>query len=162
PQDLCIRSDADIIFREIDAGLEQRDQLEQRLFERRDTARDRALDLLSGDARLVECRSFDEIANRFGPRQIDAAVEERAHRDPARSRQPRSGLDRALQAVPQYDRRAVAGDLNHILGGVRAWAFEEAHYHPVDIGELGQGGAPGPPFEGIPEPEDAPGDGPGV
>ena len=92
PQNLLGRRDADVVFGEIDAGFEQRDQLQQLLLDRRDAARDRAARLLRGDARLVERGGFDQVADGFGLRQVDAAVEEGAQRELAGLGQPRAGL----------------------------------------------------------------------
>ena len=91
-QDLCGGRHADIVFGEIDAGFEQRDQLEQLLLDRGDAARDRAADLLRGHARLVERGGFDQVAHGFGLRQIDAAVEKSAQGELAGLGQTRAGL----------------------------------------------------------------------
>ena len=117
-QDFVRRGDADVVFGEIDAGFEQRDQFEQLLLERREAARDGAIHLLRGDARLVERGGVDQVADGLGLRQVDAAVEEGAQRELAGFGQARAGVERALHGVAQHDRRAVAGDLDHVFGGV--------------------------------------------
>ena len=60
------------------------------LLQRRDAARDRAIHLLRRDARLVERGGFDQVADRFGLRQVDAAVQEGAQREFAGFGQARS------------------------------------------------------------------------
>ena len=117
-QDLGGGRDADIVLGEIDAGFEQRDQFEQLRLDGREAARDRALRLLRGDARLVERGGLDEIADGFGLRQIDAAVQERAQREFARFGEARAGAHGAIETVAQDDGRAVAGDFDYVFGGV--------------------------------------------
>ena len=68
------RRHADIVFGEIDAGFEQRDQFQQLLLQRSDAPRNRAAGLLCGDARLVERGGVDQVADGLGLRQVDAAV----------------------------------------------------------------------------------------
>ncbi len=93
-QDLVGGRHADVVFGEIDAGFEQRDQLQQLLLERGDAARNRAARLLRGDARLVERGGFDQVAHGFGLRQVDAAVEKGAQREFAGLGQARAGFQR--------------------------------------------------------------------
>ncbi len=162
-QDLGGRRHADIVFGEIDAGFEQRDQFQQLLLERRDAARDGAVHLLRGDARLIERGGFDQVAHGFGLRQIDAAVEESAQGELAGLGQARAGLERALHGVAQHDRRAVAGDLDHVFGGVRARRGEERDHHLVDrwpsrraVARAGHARAASPARSGM---QDALGDG---
>ena len=61
------------------------------LLERRDAARNRAPGLLRGDAGLVERGGFDQVADGFGLRQVDAAVEKGAQGEFARLGQARAG-----------------------------------------------------------------------
>ena len=91
-QDLRGGRDADVVFGEIDAGFEQRDQLQQLLLERRDAAGDGALHLLRGDARLVERGGVDQVADGLGLRQVDAAVEEGAQGELAGLGEARAGF----------------------------------------------------------------------
>ena len=53
----------------------------------------------------------------------------------------------ALDAMPQHDGRAVAGNLDDVFGGVRARTLEEGDHDLIDgaallIGELGKRGGP--------------------
>ena len=75
----CVGQDGHIVFGEIDAGFEHGDQLNQLLLDRLQTPGESAFKLLRGDLRLVERLRVDEIADRFGLCEIDAAVEEGAH-----------------------------------------------------------------------------------
>ncbi len=86
----------------------------------RDAARDGAVDLLRGDARLIERGGIDQVANGFGLRQIDAAVQIRAQRELAGFGEARAGFEGALDGIPQHDGRAMAGDLDYVFGGVGA------------------------------------------
>ena len=158
-QDLRGGRHADIVFGEIDAGFEQRDQFQQLLLERRDAARDGAVHLLRGDARLVERGGVDQIAHGFGLRQIDAAVQIRAQREFARLGQARAGFERALQREAQDDRRAVAGDLDHVFGGVGSRRGEEGDHHFIDYRpSFASWRMPGPPIGRGAELQDAFGD----
>ena len=87
-------------------------------FDRREQARHRALRLLRGDARLIERGGFDQIADGFGVRQIDAAVEISAQGEFARFGEAGAGAYGAVETVAQNDGRAVAGDFDHVFGGV--------------------------------------------
>ena len=118
-QNLLVGGNVDIVFGEIDAGLQQRNQLEQLLFQRSDAARYGSLDLLCSDTRLVDRRGFDEIADSLGLRKIEAAVEIRAKRELAWFGKARSGEHGPFHAVTQHDGSAMTGDLDHVLGGVR-------------------------------------------
>jgi hypothetical protein len=104
------------------------------LLERRDAARNRAARLLRGDARLVERGGFDQVADGFGLGQIDAAVEKGAQGEFAGLGQARAGFEGALHGVAQHHRRAVAGDFDHVFGGVGARGLEEGDQHLVDGG----------------------------
>ena len=107
------------------------------LLERRDPAGHRALHLPGGDLRLVERGGLDQVAHGLGPRQIDAPVEKGAQRELAGLGEPRARLAGALQGEAQHDRRAVAGDLHHVLGGIGAGPCEEGDHHLVDRVALG-------------------------
>src|SRR5262249_4078006 len=79
----------------------------------------------------------DQVANRLCLRQIEAAVEKGAEGEFAGIGQTRARSEGALDRMAQHDRRAVAGDLNQVLGGVGAGTFEERDDHLVDGGTLG-------------------------
>ena len=72
--------------------------------------------MLGRDACLIERRGFDQIANGFGARQIDAAVEVCAQCEFAGLGQSRAGIHRAVEAMAQNYRRTVAGNFDHIFG----------------------------------------------
>ena len=62
---------------EVDARFEQGDQLDQFLLDWLQVASgERTLELLRGDLRLVKSLRLDQIANRFGLRQVDASIQE--------------------------------------------------------------------------------------
>ena len=123
--------DVDVVFGEVDAGFEQRDQLEQLLLERRDPPRNGALHLLRGDARLVERGGVDQVADSFGLRQIDAAVQIAAQRELAGLGGPSPGAARARSTqYRKHDRRAMAGDLDDVFGGVGSRRCKERRRPP--------------------------------
>src|SRR5579862_2664576 len=150
PENFGGRSHVDVVLGEVDAGFEQCDQLDQLILHRPQPPRYRSFGLLRGDARLVQRCSFDQIAHGFGLRQIDAAVQVRPEGEFARLGQPCSGLAGALQRIPQHGRRAMARNLDNVLGGVGSRGGEEGRDHMVDgvafgIGKLRQRGGPGFP-----------------
>ena len=124
----------DIVFGEIDAGFEQRDQLQQMLLHRLKPPRDRTFGLPRGDARLIQRGGFDQIAHAFGLRQIDAAVEIGAQSELAGLGQAGSGRAGALQSIAQHGGRAVTGDLDHVFSGVGLGRGEEGHDHRSTVG----------------------------
>ena len=73
-QDCFCGKDGHVVFREINSGLEQSDEFHQLLFDRLQSPREAALQLLGGHFCLVESLRLDEVADRFGLGQIDAAI----------------------------------------------------------------------------------------
>jgi len=70
------------------------------------------------DARLVERRRVDQVANGFRPRQVDTAIEIRAESEFARLGQSRAAPAGALERVTQHHGRSVAGDLYDVFGRI--------------------------------------------
>ena len=60
-------------------------------------ARQRAFELIERRARLQRRHRVDQIRDRFGLHQIDAAVQVGAQRELARLGEPRAGLHRRLR-----------------------------------------------------------------
>src|SRR5579884_2221460 len=108
-KNILVRCNADIILREIDAGLEQRDQLEKLFLPWPQAAGNGSFDLLGGDTRLVEGRGFDEVANRLGLRQIDAAVDVGSQSKFAGFGQTGAFCAETLQAETEDDRSSMTG-----------------------------------------------------
>src|SRR6185369_8977773 len=101
------RSHADIIFGEVDAGLEERDEFQELFFERGDAAGNRAAGLLGGDARLVKSGSVDEVADGFRLGEIEAAVEECPQGELAGFGEAGAGVEGALDTVAQDHRGSM-------------------------------------------------------
>ena len=151
-QDLLRRRDADVVFREIDAGFEQRDQFQQLLLDRTDAPRNRAFHLLRRDASLVQRGGFNQIADRFGLRQIDSSVEICPQRELARLGQPGAGRASPLESRIE-EPRAIRGrrfrpDLRRCRSAARRRYVSD---HLIDdvafvIDQLGQRGSPGLPL----------------
>ena len=104
--------------------------------------------MLRGDTGLIKSSGFNEVAHGLGLGQIDAAVEERAQREFARFGKARAGADGAVETMPQDDRRAVAGNLDDIFGGVRLRGREVRDDDFIDhlafvVDQLAKGCAPG-------------------
>jgi len=114
-RDLIGRRYCDIVLGEIDAGLQQQNQLQELLFDRSDAARYAASGLLHRDPRLEERGGFDQVAHGLRLRQVEPAVQKGSHGELARFGETRSGSHRALDRVAQHHRRSMAGDLDHVL-----------------------------------------------
>ena len=125
-QNLRVGNDGDIVFGEVDAGFHHRDQVDELLLDRLEPLRQRAFELPGRDLRLIERLRIDQVADGLGLGEIDAAVEEGAHGELAGLGEARSASQRHLHHVPQDDGRAVTGDLDYVVGGVR-----------VRLGEIG-------------------------
>ncbi len=67
---------------------------------------------------LVESLRIDQVADRFGLREVDAAVEKGAHSELAGLGEARPSGDAEFDDVAQHDWRAVGGDLNDVVGCV--------------------------------------------
>src|SRR5579872_2111874 len=119
-----IRQDRNIVFREVDARFEQRNQFDQLLFDWLQALRKRSFKLLCCHLCLIQRLRFDQITNRLRLRQIDAAVEKSAHGELARFGKPRSCGQAHLDNVSQYDRRPVRADFYDVVGGVGMWFGE--------------------------------------
>ncbi len=117
-ENLRIGQDRDIIFREIDPGLEERNQVYQLLLDRMQAPRERAFELLCRHFRLIQSLRVDQIPYGFGLREIDAPVEKRAHGELSGLGQPRSGSDAEFDDVPEHHGRSMRRDFDDVVGGV--------------------------------------------
>ncbi len=141
----------DVIFGEVDACFEGSDESYKLLFYWGYLAREGAAQMLCGDAGLVEGGGFDEIANCFSLREIQATGEEGSLGEFARFGEARTGGDALAEEVVEEDGRAMAGDFYDVFGGVRVGSFEERDYGFVedftcrikDFGEAGLRGGEG-------------------
>ena len=112
--------------------LEARDEIEQRGVDFCDGARQRALQLVEGRARLERRHRVDEIGHGFGLQQIDAPVHERAQRELARFRQTGASVDRRRHDALQHHRASMRAHLNHFVTGVRSRRREVCDNHLID------------------------------
>ena len=120
-------------------------------FTGREPARDGTLRLLRRDARLVERGGVDQVADGFGLRQIDAAVQESAQREFARLGKPRARAHGPVETMPQHDGRAMAGDFDYVFGGVGTRRGEVRDDDFVDdvafvVEQFAEGRGPGTQF----------------
>ena len=79
------------------------------------------------------------------------AVQEGAQREFARLGEPRTRAAGPLDATSQHDRRAMAGDLHQIFGGIRARRSKISGHNLVDraagvVQQFRERGGPGFPF----------------
>ena len=136
-QDGRVGSDGDVVFGEIDAGFEQRDQLHQLLLDRLQAFRERAFELLGGDLGLEEGLRVDQVADRFGLGEVEASVEEGAHGEFAGFGEAGAAGEREFDDVAQDDGRAVGGDFDDVVGGVGVRLLEVSDDDFVDAGGWG-------------------------
>jgi hypothetical protein len=132
PQNLRSGRNGDVVLREIDPRLQQRDQVQQLRLQRSDPPRDAATGLLGGDSRLVDRGRVDQVADCLRLRQIDPPVQKRPQCELARHGQSRPMSQRPLNRVPQHYRRPMARDLDQILRRVRPGMLEERDHRLVD------------------------------
>ena len=132
PRDLGLRRHVHIVFGKVDAGFEQRDQFNERLLDGRNAMAERATHLAGGLARLRERLRVDEVAHRFGLREIEPAGQKRPLRELSGLGQPRAELERAAQQQFEHHRRPVRGNLYQIFRGVGVWRGKESHQRLVD------------------------------
>ena len=109
----------DVLFRKIERGLDEHPQLDQRVGERPDLARERAGQAAGRRARGRRGRGVDQIRDALGLREIELPVEKRALRELSRPGEPRPELDAASEQQAHDRGTAVAVELEHLLAGVR-------------------------------------------
>ncbi len=127
-----VGNDRDVVFGEVDAGFHDGDQVNQFLLDGLQPLRQRAFELARRDLRLVERLRIDEVAHGFGLGEVDASVEEGAHGELAGLGEARAAGQRHFHDVTQHDGRAVAGDLDYIIGGVGVRLGEKGDDNFVD------------------------------
>ena len=90
------------------------------------------MELIERRARLERRHGVDEIGDRFGLHQIDAAVEKRAQRELARLREPRAVAMAAADDRLQDHRAAMRADLDDVVSRVGMRGREEGDDDLVD------------------------------
>ena len=116
--DALVRHDRNIVFGEINACLEDRNQLNQALFRFLQPPRERPSQLLCRHLDLIQRLRVNQVAHRFCLGQIDASVQERPRGEFARLRQSRPARHAHLDHVLQHHWRSVRRNLNHVVRGV--------------------------------------------
>ena len=124
-ENLRVRHDGNIVFGEVHSRFQHGDQFHQLLLRGLQALRQRTFELPRSNLRLIERLRFDKIADRFGLRQIDAAVEESAHGEFAGFGQSCAARQRHLHNMAQNNRRTVTRDLDHVVGGIGMRLSEE-------------------------------------
>ena len=79
-----IGHDGNVVFREVDARLQQRNQLNQFLLNRLQALGKSSVKLLRRNFRLIQSLRVDKVADRFGLREVNASPEKGSHGELAR------------------------------------------------------------------------------
>jgi hypothetical protein len=132
--DLGLRGHVHVVLGKVDAGFEQRDQLNQRLLHGRDAPAERAAHLAGGLAGLGQRLRLDQVAHGLGLGEVEPAGKKGALGKLAGLGQPRAQIESAAQQQLQHHRRAVRGDLHQVLGGVGVGSGKECDQRLVDAG----------------------------
>src|SRR5438132_6446819 len=128
-QNLLAGHDGDVIFGEIHARFEKGDEFYQLLLDWLYAVGQRAFKLLRRDFGLKQGLRINQVADGFSLGEIDAAVQEGAHGEFARLSQARSGCQRQFDDAPQNYWRAVGGDFDDVISGVRVRLREKSDHH---------------------------------
>ncbi len=134
--DLLGRRDGNIVLSEVDTCLQQRNEFDQAILDRLHRPRDRALQLLGGNARLIQRGGLDQVAHGFSAGQVDPSVQIGAQRELAGLGGARAGAQGSADAMAEHDGRAVAGDLHHVFSSVAARRGKEGDDHLVHRGAV--------------------------
>ena len=110
-----------IIFGKVDARFQFGNQIDERLLNGPDTARERAVELLGGNLRLIQRLRVDQIAHGLGLRQVEPASKKCPLGKFAGPRQTRSRSNAGTHQEFQNHRRAMRGKLDYIFAGVGMW-----------------------------------------
>ena len=121
-----------VVFCEIDTRLKLGNQIHQFLFDRLQPPRQRTIQLLCRDFRLIHSLRFDQVADSFRLRQIDPAIQKGAHGELAGFGQPRPSRHTQFHNIPQHHGRSVSRNLHHIVSCVGMRLGEVGDYHFVD------------------------------
>ena len=107
---------------ELDRRLAARDEIDQGLRERREPPRQRPVHLRERDTRLIDGPRRDEIADRFGPGEIESPVPQRPVGELAGAGRRRARGDRGPRRARRGRGASVRPQLDGRLAGERALA----------------------------------------
>src|SRR5713101_4033760 len=133
-QDGGVGGDGDVVLGEIDAGLEQGDQVDQFLLDGLEAIGERAFELLGGDLGLKQGLRVDQVADGFGLGKVEASVEKGSHGEFTGLGETGAAGKREFDDVAEDDGRPVSGDFDDVVGGVGVGLSEVGDYDFVDAG----------------------------
>ena len=108
----------DVLLGKVERGFDEHSKLDQRLDQRANLRRKHAGQAARRGARRGRRRGVDQVRDAFGLREVELAVEERALRELAGSREARAQLRAAREKKPQHRGTAVPVQLEHVLAGI--------------------------------------------
>src|ERR1700730_9449820 len=117
-QDSFRRQDGGVVLREVDAGFEPSNQLDQFLLDRLQAAGECSLKLLGCDPGLVKGLRLDQVVNGFSLCKIEASVEKRTHGEFTWLAKASAASESKLDNMAQNHGRAVGGDFDDVVGRV--------------------------------------------
>ncbi len=133
----------DLLLGKIDARLDVHAKLEERGRDRFHLPRELPGERARRAARGFLARSFDEVRDALGLREVEASIQECAPRELARLRDARAKLDAAAHDLAQHDGTAVPLELEHVFSGIGIGPRKEERDAPVDqraarLAEIGE------------------------
>ena len=131
--DLGLRRYVYVILSEVDAGFEKCDELDQRLLDGNNTAAERPAHLTGGLASLGQGLRLDEIADGFGLREIEFSGEERTFGELSWFGKACAESDGPAEEKIENDGRAVRGDFDEVVTGIRVGGGEEGDDRIIDL-----------------------------
>ena len=126
------RHRAVVLAREVDVVAEQRLDLDQRLPELRQPAREAALELVERGSGLRRRGGVDQVAHRLRLHQVELAVEHGAAGELAGRGRPGARRVERREQPRRGQQAAVAGELHQVLAGVAAGCGKDGVEAAVD------------------------------
>ena len=120
------------VLREVHARFDFGRGVGDALGQRLDPARQRAAELRQSERASGVGLGVDQIGHRLGLREVEPAAEEGAQRELAGGREARARGQQGRQHAIRGQPAAVAGELHHVLAGVRARSAEHGRHHLVE------------------------------
>jgi hypothetical protein len=124
------------LFGKIHRRFEPRDQVEERRVHVANRVRQRPFELIERRSRLQRGRRIDQVGDRLGLWQVDAAVQKRTQRELSRFGEPCPAGGRCAHDGSQHHRASMHADLHDIVARVRFRSWKIRDEGMVDRGAV--------------------------